>query len=1433
MVPLLTWLIQGAVGPALVGLPVTWAASDLVGAARRWFRRQKHSDGLSRIVRAATGGVADLSAAEFAAVRRLLEQESTWKVAGSGTVEDLAIRIASCLTSRGGEGSLVAGRAIAAGLLEFALCDLEPEWFQQVLFSRLDRLQTDQARALDEAMAAIHADLAALAAYQHAAAAHRFTRLMGELGLVLDRLPGPADQRQVAVYLAVLARWLDTDPWMRDGRIGGVGLAPASVERKLAIDSDNGDDRTQDADELAGRCSRLAILGGTGSGKTWLARRTARQCAEAALEALAAGKTPDEVELPLYVTCARLAAAPPGEAIRRALVSTALGQLPDLGGARITDAVRVLFEERDAPTLLVADSLDEARGADERIVLADSLSPKWRIVLTSRPASWHDQLDVRGDNPARMAGRLLPLRYPEDVEPVITGWLQGRPGRAAELLAQLRNRPALRQAATVPLILAFYCIAGSDQPLPARRAELYDKVIRRMLAGRWRGGGDLDLDLDACLDALREWAWAAAEADPISGVGAWADEFPAARARNLSRDERDALGHVAVPISPADEYGMTRRRFVHRSIQEHLVAEHVALRMPAEQTLQELMNHLWYDPDWEDAAPAAVAMHPQRDLILKEMIGRLTGRNHLPQDLAALDGCWEIRRFLARVAQESAEGDWSPEAAEWIGQARNDLVTSQRDNLDLVVANDWPSSNRVIVGLLLKQLAAETDSHAFGKLAETVSQLAGTVEDRTSATETLLSRLPHLTDCWNARTVTAAVSRLAVTAKDRAAAREALCALLAPETDPVTAQELAAAFIQLAVSPNDRAAARKKLVALLTRETNDLTTWVLIDAVVEMDPSPDERTTAMRALLGLLADETYLVFIPEFVETVARIAARTEERAVATEALITHLSQLTYETHNQTETEWELADTVTLLAVTAQDRAEVRRALLARLTTETDSETVWQLAQAVNRLAVTPKDRAAARQALLARLSDEAQPRTAAVLAEAVARLDPAPEERAVATQALLIWLTRETGTGTAGLLSDAEKRAVAWHTLLDLLAGEAYVRTGRALAYAAAEVDPEPENWSEAKEALLSLLTQTTDLNTARLLANEIARLDRTRKGATATREALLTVLSCTLESRGTIRILTDAVARLALTPEDEAATTEALLDLLTSTTRPERAQVLSAVVPQRAVTIQDQAASRKALVARLVQLARFRHIDESVPWTAMALVEAVTPLAPALEERMAASQALLDLLPQWADSGPSETAAGLAEAVIRLAVTPGERAVAKQALLRLITLLTKQGPSVTARALAEAVTRLAEAPEDKAPTTEALLDLLTQTTSPWTAAILTEAVARLDPVSEHRAAAGEALLDLITHMTNPEAAKVLAEVAARLDPVSEHRAATGEALLDLITRTADSWMARDPMLLAAARHNVRLNAWVAALPLLSTSTRAATGTDEAPTMQ
>jgi len=180
-------------------------------------------------------GDLELSAAELTAVRRLLEKESTWVVVGRGTVEDLAALIASCLPGYVGKGSLAVGRAIAGGLLEFAVRDLEPEWFRQVLFARLDRIQADQASALDQAMLSVHADLAALLVQQDVADADRFARVMCQIGRVLDRLPaGLADQGEVAVYLATLIRWLNADPWPQDTRFAGPRLTPAAIERKLS-----------------------------------------------------------------------------------------------------------------------------------------------------------------------------------------------------------------------------------------------------------------------------------------------------------------------------------------------------------------------------------------------------------------------------------------------------------------------------------------------------------------------------------------------------------------------------------------------------------------------------------------------------------------------------------------------------------------------------------------------------------------------------------------------------------------------------------------------------------------------------------------------------------------------------------------------------------------------------------------------------------------------------------------------------------------------------------------------------------------------------------------------------------------------------------------------------------------------------------------------
>ena len=225
---MLAWLLGAGLGPAAVALPVNWAADALAGAAQRWFKRLRRTDDLSRLVRAATGTSVDLTQAEFDAVRKLLEDQQTWNLAGRGTVEDLATRIADCLPARDGrtaEDSHAAALTIARGLLEFAVADLEPKLFQQVLLARLQRMETDQASALDKALLGLHADL-----YR------QFADVMEQLKLVLDRLPpGPARRGEIAVYLRTLIDWLNTDPWPRDPRFGGPVLTPAAIERKLRV----------------------------------------------------------------------------------------------------------------------------------------------------------------------------------------------------------------------------------------------------------------------------------------------------------------------------------------------------------------------------------------------------------------------------------------------------------------------------------------------------------------------------------------------------------------------------------------------------------------------------------------------------------------------------------------------------------------------------------------------------------------------------------------------------------------------------------------------------------------------------------------------------------------------------------------------------------------------------------------------------------------------------------------------------------------------------------------------------------------------------------------------------------------------------------------------------------------------------------------------
>ena len=263
---------------------------------------------------------------------------------------------------------------------------------------------------------------------------------------------------------------------------------------------------------------------------------------------------------------------------------------------------------------------------------------------------------------------------------------------------------------------------------------------------------------------------------------------------------------MAVPLGPADpDTGMTPRRFVHRSIREHLVAEHVAFRMTADEAAGELLNHLWYDPDWEDAAPAALALHPQRDQVLRILCGRVTGSDEPGADLGEADGSWQVRRFLTRTALESAEQAWAPAAAALIGRSRLDVGTSEPGELSRIASGDWPASTTSIIESLLPAPADGPRTMTSFDLAAGAAGLAVSERDRAPVREVLLTMLARPSDPWVAEWATTLLAGLDPPACDRGRAREALLAHFAREQDSWLASQFLRATAALALSAEERA----------------------------------------------------------------------------------------------------------------------------------------------------------------------------------------------------------------------------------------------------------------------------------------------------------------------------------------------------------------------------------------------------------------------------------------------------------------------------------------------------------------------------------------------------------------------------------------------------------------------------------------------------
>jgi hypothetical protein len=1158
--PFFTWLISGAIGPAAVGLPVNWAAEKLADAATRWFKRLRHTDDLSRLVTSAAGDSAGLTKDEFAAVRKLLERPKTWDALGSGTVDQIAADIAACLPARAGRDSPRVAETIARGLLEFAVHGLEPDVFQDVLKARLTRMQNTQAasdRARDEALLGLHADLMA-----------GFADVLDRLDLALARLaPGPAQRTEILVYLGTLINELGTDTWVYHWYRGSE-LSEATVERKLYLTS--GPERDLEADLLADQCERLVIRGDPGSGKTWLARRTARRCAERARDVLAAGSASlDQVEIPLYTTCSALFAA--GSDVRAAGVSSALEALPDLGGGRIKAALREFFMARSAPTLLVIDSLDEAYGSDK--ILGRARNLPWRVMLTTRPSSWRGQLDLEPGNRDHRVGDIQPLRYPGDVVPFIGQWFAGRPDQGEALAVQIASRADLQQAATVPLILTFCCILGGTEPLPEFRSDLYRKLFRCMLDGYWHDiahpRDQPPLDREACLRTLGDWAWADAQdrVDPVSGVGTWADEI-AAKPVWLGPLAAGALDHIAPPVDrDDDDTGLIPRRFIHRSVREYLVAERLG-GLTVEQAADVLMPHLWYDLDWTDVAPAALALHPERDRLLRELIGRATGTGPLPGDLAALDAGGEFRRFLARTACQSREADWSPDVAQLIGRARMDLIQAgQMDDVGWAV--HWETSNAQARAKLLAQLPGQAAGRDAAQLAVRLIQLNPTADDARQACQVLAGLLAERTGFLPGQVVDVMV-RLAVAAQVEQDARDTLLSFVTSPDERGLAVDMARGMARLSPSSDEKRQACDALLAHIAGQ-DGYGLLSLADALGRLSPAPDVGQRARQVIGEKLAVARNGQMAAKLAAALARLDPTLPEKQQALDVLerwlardaavaldpalrdhraswFTERRSELFHAHNAMRDE---LDGLVELAATEEEKRIARTAVLGLLRRQPDSFTSGQLAAALARLDPTEADKLEARGILLRSLTQEAACYDAAQLCDGLIALDPTPPDK------------RQARTSMLGLLAGPDASNASWLpgrlARLDLRPEEAQRARAALLEYSQADdltaetllgwllqMDPTPQEKLRACDILLGFVEHATGDAPAVRLALAMAQLDPPPRCRDSARRTLLDLLAGAAGPAA--GQLTSAIAALNPTPDDKLRAGEILRGLLAS---------------------------------------------------------------------------------------------------------------------------------------------------------------------------------------------------------------------------------------------------------------------------------------------
>lgn len=1084
----------------------------------------------------------------------------------------------------------------------------------------------------------IESEVLPVLAEEFAALDNRLSRLnssastaASDLQELTSTLADSAGAEELRAYLVQRVDDWDAAGWIQSA--GRSTIRPSQIERTLDLQEKGTTTSRIPTAQALQRHPHLVILGGPGSGKSWLAKKIARDAAMKAIEALDAGADPAEVEIPVFTTWdawTKQSAADPRQALIEASFAAGLGH-SDLGSARRTERIKRLLGSTSF-SLAVVDSLDEASNRSDVESRMHELHriQGWRTVVTSRPSAWTEKRALREQEDG--VAEIEPLSWKTDVPPFVRGWFADDPERSAALTEQLLRTEHLRQTSTIPLLLSFYCLFAQasppDAPLPTTDHELFEKVIHELLTSEWAAGErPQDADVADANQILARWAWESIkEASAASGLGRWGER--------LHPRER-VPGHVMrildnVAPAAVDAENRQFRSFRHHTLLEHFVAVHIAGFTP-EHAAEALLPHLWFDPDWEITAPRAIALHPERDEVrtrLLESTPTTSGSSAMAPADAQIDAFW------ARVLADTAPDDWAERHRREFHRLRIRLAT-ERPTL-LVATAQWTESDHAVVEAITKALV-EGAPRNWPDLERLVRALppmdvgspAREVALHAVTTSLVESEVASVEDLG-------AFFHLEPTSDECTRLCEAILATSGTKEPGALAFQIQL-LSRLDPSPDQRRRGRKAIIEALT----DADPWSLADlveALSGLEPSPLERRRVCSAITTTLSmvdpwrgcilvpldperiDHRFLLYAID-ASTVTRLASTLvafdsagTNRDIAVQALLLASTSATGD-HN------DLAvATLAALSITDSERRLLRAQVASALST-IDSWGVGNLARALVFLDPTSEERMLALAALNAAFSGRSEPWHVGRVVEAfeelspsgderrafkaeicaafadhdplsvgraidaLASLDPTPEERTAAVRASIAVLVGKDSTRLWAVASSLPRLQPGPEDRVDLCAALTTALAADApsaltdLVQALSMLEPDEDQRAVGFRAITKALGTGTLWNFSELMAS-LMRLIHTEKDQQRAFSALSDALATTDPRH--LRPLTEALLRLATTTEHRSAVFRTIIEALATVDSQYLRHLAGGLIPL-ASSDEDRRASVAAVVTAL----------------------------------------------------------------------------------------------------------------------------------------------------------------------------------------------------------------------------------------------------------